>query len=197
MSIEESKDKYRVVKRELISEYQDGYIGKKVYKVTLNNGKTKKIEQITKGGRAGDAAIIIPITTDNKFVIIVEPRPNTEDGVCVEFPAGMVDPGETHEQAAARELLEETGYTAEKLVELEWHYQDQGCSKAVIKTFVALNCKKVSKQHLDEGEKIEPFEMEYETVKKLVLTNQMRDANSKIAFMTYHLKRDDLRGKSK
>ena len=189
MSIEESKDKYRVIKRELISEYQDGYIGKKVYKVTLNNGKTKKIEQITKGGRAGDAAIIIPITTDNKFVIIVEPRPNTEDGVCVEFPAGMVDPGETHEQAAARELLEETGYTAEKLVELEWHYQDQGCSSAIVKSFVALNCQKTSDQQLDDSEYIDTFELTEQEVDDLADNNKMVDSGSRLAYYTYKLKR--------
>jgi len=107
----------------------------------------------------------------------------------------MVDPDEDYETAAKRELEEETGYTSDKLIELEWHYQDQSCSGAVIKTFVALNCKKVSKQNLDEGERIEPLEMEYEDVKKLILTNQISDANSKVAFMTYNLKKDEIRHK--
>ena len=79
MSIEESKDKYRVVDRKLISTYRDGYIGKEVYEVTLNNGKTRRVERITKAGRDGDAAVIVPITVDNKFVVIVESRPNTKD----------------------------------------------------------------------------------------------------------------------
>lgn len=30
--------------------------------------------------------------------------------MCIEVPAGLVDPGETAEQAAVRELKEETGY---------------------------------------------------------------------------------------
>ena len=32
------------------------------------------------------------------------------DKVCIEVPAGLVDAGETAEQAAVRELKEETGY---------------------------------------------------------------------------------------
>lgn len=37
--------------------------------------------------------------------------------VIVEFPAGMVDEGETPEQAAIRELREETGYVGEVIKE--------------------------------------------------------------------------------
>lgn len=191
MSIEESKDKYRVVDRKLISTYRDGYIGKDVYEVTLNNGKTRRVERITKAGRDGDAAVIVPITVDNKFVVIVESRPNTKDTVCLEFPAGMVDPGETHEQAAARELLEETGYTAEKLIELEWHYQDQGCSGAVVKSFVAINCQKTGEQHLDGTENIDTFELTEEEVDDLALNNEIKDSGSKMAYYTYKLKKQN------
>ena len=187
---EESKEKYRVKEKKLISSYKDGYIGKNVYEVTLNNGLTKKIEQITKGGRNSDAVIIVPITKENKFVVIVESRPNTEDTVCLEFPAGMVDPGETHEQAGARELLEETGYKAEKLVELEWHYQDQGCSSAIIKSFVAINCEKVQEQRLDDTESIDSFEIPEEEVTELALNNEITDSGSRLAYYTYTLKKN-------
>ncbi len=188
MSIEESKEKYRVIDRQLINTYRDGYIGKEIYEVTLNNGRKRRVEKITKAGRNGDAAIIIPVTTDNKYVVIVESRPNTEESVCIEFPAGMVDPGETHEQAAARELLEETGYTAERLEEIEWHYQDQGCSGAVVKSFIAVNCRKTDEQHLDGTENIDTFELPEEEVDKLILNNEINDSGSRNAYLTYKFK---------
>mgnify|MGYP003296303425 CR=1 FL=1 len=159
-----------------------------MYNVTLEDGTSRKVEQITKRGTAGDAVVIIPITIDGNIIMIVQSRPNTKDTVSIELPAGMVDDGEDYENAAIREMLEETGYIADNVYELEWHYQDQGCGKAIIRTYVATGCKKIRKQDLDSEEKIEPIEMTYEEILELIKNNELNDANSKIAFMTHSLK---------
>ncbi len=181
-------DKLKPIKYELISSYEEGYIGKKVYNVYYADGMVKRCEQITKNKRNGDAVVIIPITDDNKYVMIVEARPNTKNAVAIEFPAGMVDEDENPVLAAKRELLEETGYDVLDIEEIEWHYQDQGCGKAIIRTYLATGCKRVRKQDLDSEEKIEVIEMTYEEILELIKKNELNDANSKIAFMTHSLK---------
>lgn len=193
--LERLKEQYRINKRKLLYSYKNGYIGKNVYEVVLNNGCKKIIEQILKNNTNGDAVVIIPITENNNFIIIIESRPNTIEGVSVEFPAGMVDKNETFEHAALRELEEETGYISNKLVELEWHYQDQGCSKAIIKTFVAIDCIKVKQQKLDSGENITLVEIDKADLDVLYDENELLDANSKIAYLTYRLKNDKRRSK--
>lgn len=194
-TLEQLKEQYYIKKKRLLYSYNEGYIGKNVYEVTLNNGTVKKIEQILKNNRNGDAVVIIPITDKNKFVIIIESRPNTNDGVAIEFPAGMVDQNETFEEAAIRELEEETGYIPDKLIEIEWHYQDQGCSKAIIKTFLATGCKKTQKQKLDQGENITSMEIDMHNLDRLYKNNEFQDANSKIAYLTYKFKEKGRRSK--
>ena len=187
----------KVVESELVSSYEEVYIGKKVYKVTLADGSTRLCEQITKKKEKGDAVVIIPITVDGNFLMILQSRPNAKDTVVAEFPAGMVDKGESNKESAERELLEETGYEAEELYELEWHYQDQGCSQAIITTYVATGCRKVREKKLDGGERLEYFELSYDDILDMIrntspIPAEISDANTKIAFMTYTMKEKGL-----
>lgn len=183
---------FKTVDKELISSYQEGYIGKNVYKVTLEDGSSRRVEEITKRGVPGDAAVIIPITTLGNVVMVVQSRPNTRETVSVELPAGMVDPGEDHQTAAIREMLEETGYEAENVYELEWHYQDQGCSGAIIKTFVAEGCKRKQEVKLDDGERLTYVEMSFQDILDMIKNKQISDANTKIAVLEYTLKQGGL-----
>ena len=178
---------FRTVDKELISSYQEGYIGKNVYKVTLEDGSSRRVEEITKRGVPGDAAVIIPITTDGNVVMVVQSRPNTKETVSVELPAGMVDPDEDYQTTAVREMLEETGYEAENVYELEWHYQDQGCSGAIIKTFVAEGCKRKQEIKLDDGERLTYVEMSFEDILSMIKNREISDANTKIAMLEYTL----------
>ena len=60
---------------------------------------------------APDWINIIPLTADEEVVMIEQYRFGTDE-VTLEIPGGMVDEGETPREAAAREMLEETGYAA-------------------------------------------------------------------------------------
>lgn len=185
--INELKNKYKVIKEELI-ETTKNYIGKKTYKFTLKDGTVKICDQITKRDRNGDAVIIVPILEDNSVCMIIEERPLTKEEVILEFPAGMVDEGELPVDAALRELKEETGLIPETIEEIEWHYQDQGCSKAIIRTYLATNCKFYEKE-LEETEKIENVILTKEKLKKeLKEGTNIVDSGTKLAAYTYLFK---------
>ena len=124
--------------------------------------------------------------------MVVQSRPNMKETVSIELPAGMVDPGESHQDTAVREMLEETGYEAENVYELEWHYQDQGCSRAIIKTFVAEGCKKKQEIKLDEGERLAYVEMSFEDILSMIKSKEINDANTKVAMLEYTLKQRGL-----
>jgi 8-oxo-dGTP pyrophosphatase MutT (NUDIX family) len=66
---------------------------------------------------ASDWVNVVAITPDGCVVMVRQYRHGAER-ITLETPGGMVDPGETPAQAAARELLEETGYAADELVPL-------------------------------------------------------------------------------
>lgn len=98
--------------------------------------------------------------------------------------------------AAKRELLEETCYECNDIYLLEEHYQDLGCSEAVIRIYVATGCKKVGQQKLDRDESLYYIEMDYNEILDLVINSKVdeisiNDASTKLAFLTYTMKKGD------
>ncbi len=66
-----------------------------------------------------DWAIVAAVTPEGKYVLVEQSRYGI-DAPSLELAGGIVDPGETPVEAARRELLEETGYSAKTLVPLGW-----------------------------------------------------------------------------
>ena len=64
-------------------------------------------------------------TSDGYIPIVRQYRPSVEEYTW-ELPAGTIDPGETPEQAARRELLEETGLECGEMLPLGSFYPDTG-----------------------------------------------------------------------
>lgn len=69
------------------------------------------------GIRSSDWVNVLALTPEGEAVMVRQYRHGSGE-ITLEFPGGLVDPGETPEQAVARELLEETGFRAEEIVPL-------------------------------------------------------------------------------
>lgn len=98
--------------------------------------------------------VIVPITDTDEIILTRQFRPPV-NGYVIEFPAGLNDKGDSLEEAAIRELLEETGYSAEKMIYLTEGPMSSGASGEILTAFLAkgLTFKGIGER--DETEDIE------------------------------------------
>ena len=173
-------EELKIIKRNLLERSNNSYIKVENYNCLLNNGITIVRDKIIKGNSNGDAVVMIPVTKDNEFLLIVQPRP-VKEGFLVEFPAGYVEDKENPLISAKRELIEETGYYSDNIKYLDSFYQDQGCSEAYNYAYLALDCEKVKEQKLDKDEFVRYFLCNYDEVLELVKMGYIKDIQSKYA----------------
>ena len=157
------------------------FLHSEVYTCHLNNGRIITREKLIKGGKDGSAAIIVPVTTDNQILTVIEPRVFTKEGVQVSFPAGYIEEGELPVEAARRELEEETGYVSDELIEVDSFYQDEGCSSALNHIFIANGVRKEKEQQLDQDEIIKYMLFTYDEILELERLGYIKGANTKLA----------------
>ena len=97
-----------------------------------------------------DYAAVVAITEENEVLIVRQYRPAVEHAT-FELPSGLVDAGETPEQAARRELLEETGYEGGELLALGSLEPDVGRLSNRIFGFLARDVRKIPSHAAEEG----------------------------------------------
>jgi len=97
--------------------------------------------------RCPDWACVVPITTDGRIVLVRQFRAGVR-AITLEPPGGLVEPGQTPEQTAARELLEETGY-AGQIERLGWVHPNPAILNNRVHLFVARDASCVTEPTFD------------------------------------------------
>lgn len=157
--------------------YDGKILNVRVDEVRLSNGNTTTREVIEHGGACG----IVAFDGEGKLLMVRQYRYPMGCEV-LELPAGKMDPGETPLECAARELEEETGYRAARLVPLGEIYPIAAYCCEVVHLFLAEGLEK-GRQHLDPDEFLDLLHVDFDEALAAVLDGRMPDSKTQIGIL--------------
>lgn len=96
---------------------------------------------------------VVPLTPDEQVILVEQWRHGTRSAH-LETPGGLMNDHETPEQCGARELLEETGYQAERVTRLGTVHPNPAIQNNLQHYVLATGCHKVAELNLDHAEDI-------------------------------------------
>lgn len=145
--------------------------------VTLPNGHAVTLDVVRHPG----ASAVVPFVGEDEVLLIRQFR-HCAGGTILEVPAGKLDPGEAPERCAARELEEEAGQRAGRLVALGSILTTPGFTDERIHLFAAFDLVPVP-QRLEHDELIEVVRMSLGDALGCVFRGELRDAKSALALL--------------
>ena len=146
--------------------------------VTLPSGAVKERRVV----RPGHAVAMLPIEGD--FCYLERQYRFAVGEWIYEAPAGTIDPGETPEETAFRELIEETGMAAETLISRGKIYPAPGYTDEVIYLFESYDLSPSDAYGMDDDEQIEVVKVSLGEMEEMIHNGQIIDA--KTICLAYH-----------
>jgi ADP-ribose pyrophosphatase len=140
--------------------------------IELPDGKKK--ERIIV--RPGNAVAVLPI--EGKYCYLIRQYRYAIGRTICEVPAGTLDAGETPEETAHRELIEETGLAAETLIPRGSIYTTPGFTDEVIHLFEARNLHQSDAYEKDDDEVIEVEKVRLSDLDGMIRDGRILDAKT-------------------
>lgn len=171
------------IPREETIRSERGFDGKLVHvrvdHVRLPSGRASVREVVEHPG----AVAIVAVTVDDEVVLVRQWRHAVQQEL-LEIPAGTAETGESSEETARRELLEETGYTADSIKEIARYYSSAGFSNEQMTLFLAEGCTPGERED-DTDERTEVVLVPLAGISRLLEPgdDQVRDAKSLIGLL--------------
>ena len=143
--------------------------------VSLANGNISQREYVMHPG----AVVIVPLLANGNVLLERQFRYPLQQ-VFIELPAGKIDPDEDVLKTGQRELLEETGYSAQKWVKLGVQHPCIGYSNEVIHVYLATNLA-AGRHQRDEDEMLEVFDVKLEQCLEMIQNQEITDSKTIVA----------------
>lgn len=145
--------------------------------VRLPNGKLATREYMSHPGAVG----VVPFLDEDTVVLVRQYRHPVGE-VTLELPAGKLDAGEPVMRCVRRELAEETGYTAARIVPLIRYWPTPAFADEVLHLFVATGLKP-GKVDADDDEFIEAVAVPFKKAVDMVRRGKIRDSKTVIGLL--------------
>jgi 8-oxo-dGTP pyrophosphatase MutT (NUDIX family) len=152
--------------------------------VRLDDGHVTRQEVV----EHAQSVTVVPVQADGRVLMIRQYRHPTGETI-LETVAGSMDPGESPEDAAQRELAEEIGFRAGRLTRLGGFYLAPGWATEFMHAFIALDLEPAEAEH-DEDERIELLAVSLPDLRRQLQAGEIRDCKSiaALALAEQHLK---------
>ncbi len=129
------------------------------------------------------AVVILPLLDGERIVMVKQYRIGPREWI-YELPAGTIEEGEDPRETAARELEEETGYRASRIVKLFSMYTSPGTSTEIIHAYLAQDLEYVGEKP-EESEAIRVVVKNINEVLDMIRRGEIVDAKT-IATILYY-----------
>ena len=159
--------------------YEGRIISVDVDTVRFPNGATGELEMVRHPG----ASAVVPFLDDPRDsdprVILIRQYRYAAQAFVYEIPAGRLDHGEEPLACAARELREETGYSAGELIPLTTFYTTPGFTDERIHLFAATGLTE-GKSQLESDEVLDLVVMPISKAVDMIQTSELVDGKSMV-----------------
>jgi ADP-ribose pyrophosphatase len=146
--------------------------------VRFPNGKTGELEMIRHSGASAVLPVLSELDADDPQILLIRQYRYAAGGYLLEVPAGRPDKeGEDWEGCARRELQEETGMTAEKMIPLTAIYTTPGFTDEKIRIYLALGLTAGETSH-DEDEFLDTVVLPMSEALRMVRDGEITDGKT-------------------
>ena len=139
----------------------------------------------------GHAVVVVPVLREDEFIILHQYRYTARDYIW-EFPAGRAEEGESFETSAQRELEEECGYRANRLIPSLRYYPSPGVLTEQMHLFYAFDLYEKNEASADDDEIIQQRIIHASELETMIDSGAIYDAKTILAYYHYKLHKRSL-----